>query len=456
MHSMSGTDWTEESGDRQIPLNPFSAVPKRASLGYYYPFHIGIAVRLMGALDRDVLERAINEIVRRHAVFRTTFHIEDGRPFQKIWPNGKLSVREVDVTGTSDGMTDALLSHEFAEPIDLAKGPPARVLLLRRATHDHVLFATVHHIICDAWSASVFVQELVTLYRAFLSGHPSPLSELEMQYADYKLWQRASLQGDRLDTLLSYWKAKLNGTGPSPVTQLPGSLVAVPQICTRTDFVESVPHSLVARLTEVASGAGATLFMVFVTALVAWIHRLTGSTDVGLLVPVANRDHTETEAMIGWFTNQLVLRVQFSGTSTLSQLLERVREVILEAFEHRELPYARLQEISQHTQVLDADKPKYTMFFQMMVPATKVNAKHAGDLLFTPFSYNLVIPSYQHGIEMSVSGHPDGLGLTISYPPEDFRPETISILINRVMCVLRGMSDDPLRHLSEVPFEPVS
>jgi len=313
-------------------------------------YNIPTAMRLTGRLDVDALRRAVNEIVRRHEALRTTFRSIRGEPCQIILPRLTLDLPVVSLEGLPVEEREVaalrLARDEARKPFDLARGPLLRFNLLRLAEDDHVALVTMHHIVSDGWSVSVFVRELSILYAAFSRGLPSPLPELPIQYADFAEWQREWLQGEVLERQYAYWEKQLQG--PVPIVELPGDRPRPPvQTANGATLHTKLPRSLIDRLHALSRQEGATLFMTLLAGFKVLLHRYTGLSDLPVGTPIANRTRAELEPLIGIFINTLVLRTRFEdqgGDITFRELLRRVRQVALQAYEHQDLPFEQVVE----------------------------------------------------------------------------------------------------------------
>ena len=315
-------------------------------------YNMPAALRLVGSLNIAALEQSFNEIARRHEVLRTPFTEVNGQPVQVIAPNLTLKIPIVDLQVLPEAERDAevlrLAAKETQLPFDLARGPLLRVTLLRLGLSEHVLLLTMHHIVSDAWSDGVFIRELAALYEAFCAGQPSPLPELSIQYADFAHWQRQWLQGEVLETLLSYWQQQLAGAPPKLDLK---KIADNPTLPARQEKDTTQSFALSANLSEklktLSRQEGATLFMTLLAAFQTLLYRYTQQDDIVLGTDVANRNRAETEPLIGFFINLLVLRTDLSGNPSFGELLGRVREVTLGAYAHQDLPFAKLVEALQ-------------------------------------------------------------------------------------------------------------
>ncbi|RKI15222.1 non-ribosomal peptide synthetase [Corallococcus sp. AB030] len=324
-------------------------------------FNVPMAVRLEGALDVAVLERALREVVRRHEVLRTTFREDVSGPVQVVSPEPVLTLERKDLTGSPPEEAWRLARDAAAQPFDLAKGPLLRALLLTSAPGEHLLVVVVHHIVSDGWSMTLLVREVVLLYGALARGQAAPLPPLGIQYADFGVWQREWMQGPRLERQLDYWKRQLVGV-PSAL-ELPTDF---PRPATRDgrgarhDVL--LPRELTDALKALAQQEGASLYMALLTGWQMLMARYSGQEDVTVGSPMAGRTRGEVEGLIGLFVNAQVLRTRVTDTASFRTLLRQVRETVLGAQEHQELPIERLVEELKPERI-----PGRTPFFQVML-----------------------------------------------------------------------------------------
>ena len=310
-------------------------------------YHMPAAIQVAGPLNHRALERSLNEIVRRHESLRTTFHLAVGEPVQRIAESLEIDVPVVDLSSTALQEREAELKRfiqdEMRRPFNLETGPLMRVSLIRMDEQEHVLLAILHHIIADGWSAGIFIAEMVPLYEAFVSGRPSPLPEPTVQYADFAAWQHSWLRGPLLEQQISYWSTQLKG--PLPVLDLlgdfprpesprgDGSLVGI-----------SMPPELVQKLRLLGNREGCTMFMTLLSAFYVLLYAQARQGDLIVGTDLANRSSIETETMIGFFVNQVALRMDMSGDPEFTRLLARVRTVAMEAYLHQDVPFDRVVE----------------------------------------------------------------------------------------------------------------
>jgi hypothetical protein len=308
-------------------------------------YNMPAALRIEGQLDLGILQRAFTEIVRRHQILRTSFAEVGGEPVQVIHPPFAVALPAEDLTAMPTSEQDTVIAQiaaaEAGHPFDLAQGPLLRVRVLQASATSHVVLVTMHHIVSDGWSMSIFIQEIRDLYEAYSSGRASPLPELPVQYADFALWQKEWLSGEVLDEQLSYWRARL--AGMSGMLELPTDRPrpSVPSFRGALRNFQLDLHHL-ERLRAICRREGVTLYMVLLAALQAVLGRWSGQADVAVGSPIAGRNDERIERLIGFFTNTLVLRTDLSGDPSFAELLQRVREVALGGFTHQDVPFEQL------------------------------------------------------------------------------------------------------------------
>ena len=304
-------------------------------------------LRLRGKLNREALERAINEIVKRHESLRTRFEEVDGEPVQVIEAEMRIEMPVEDVSEMEECEQEervkAALREEVFEAFDLSRGPLLRVRLIRLGEQEYVLLRTMHHIVSDAWSQAVFNRELAVLYEAFAAGRENPLKPLEVQYADFTLWQREWMESGALEEGLGYWKRQLEGI-PEQL-ELPTDR-ARPAVQTfKAERCEVVlGEGQVAGLKRLSERHGVTLYMSMLAAFGVLLGRYSGQEDVVVGSPIANRQDAKLEDLIGFFVNSLVMRLRVRREMSFRELLEQVRKTALEAYEHQDIPFERLVE----------------------------------------------------------------------------------------------------------------
>jgi amino acid adenylation domain-containing protein len=308
-------------------------------------YHIANALHFHSAVDGSLVERSLNEVVRRHEALRTVIRVgPDGRPVQAVAPELWVPVSVVDVAANPSAERESeaarLANSDARRPFDLGRGPLLRATLLRLGGSDCVLVVTVHHIVADGWSLGILFRELEIIYGAFSAGRSPELEALPVQYADFAVWQRKWLQGEVLERQLAYWKERLESLTP---LDLPADRLrpAVADHRGATHHFE-LSGALVTELKEFSRSENATLFMTLLAAFQALLFRYTGQADIAVGTPIAGRRLPQVERLIGLFVNTLVMRTDLSGDPTFRELLSRVREAALGAYEHQDLPFEKL------------------------------------------------------------------------------------------------------------------
>jgi len=411
-------------------------------------YNIPAVLRLRGDLDERALGRALGEIVRRHEPLRTTFAERDGVPVQVIAPAGGFTMQVEDLSALGETeRTEAARRRatEDAEgPFDLAAGPLFRVSLLRMEPESYLLLLTIHHIVGDGWSTGVFIRELSALYDAYVDGRESPLPELEVQYGDFAVWQREELQGEVLERELAWWKERL--AGAPELLELPTDHPR-PAVQTYRGAHErgDLPADLPERLSTLARREGATLFMALLGAFQVLLARYSGSEDVVVGSPIAGRTRSELEGLIGFFVNTLVLRVDLSGDPSFREVLRRVREVTLGAYEHQDVPFERLVAEMEPERSL-SHAPLFQVMFSLqntegtpeVLPGVRMEGVEA----------ELHTSKFDLSLSLTLSG--GGLRASLAYGTDLFERATVQRMLAHYRRVLEQVAADPDVRLSEL------
>ncbi|MFJ2264641.1 non-ribosomal peptide synthase/polyketide synthase [Streptomyces sp. NPDC087844] len=398
-----------------------------------------------GDLDVAILGAALSGIVARHEVLRTRLVADtDGVPHQVIEPPAPFPLTVVDVSGAVDPVVTAqdLLTADAATPFDLTHGSLVRATLVRLASDEHVLALAMHHIVTDEWSERIFRRELSALYEAFRAGEPDPLPPLPVQYADFAVWQREWLTGEVLDSQLGHWRAQLIGV---PALELPTDR---PHPATRTTegamAAFTVPVGTAEALRALSRAHGSTMFMTLLAAFDVLLGRYTGSEDVVVGTPVANRNRAETEDLIGFFVNTLVMRSDLSGDPSFTELLGRVRGAALGAYAHQDVPFEQL--VDELVTERDRSRtPLFQAFFSYDTGGAPESNAPSGERLAH------VSRTVQFDLTLRLGDREDG-GLTgqIEYSTALFDAETVERMAGHVVNVLRSIAEDAGRRVSEV------
>ena len=413
-------------------------------------YNLPLKLHLSGRLDIAAVKQTLAEIVRRHEILRTTFDVIDGEPAQIIAPEGKIDLAIVDFSAHSpDERTDQtsrFTREEARRPFDLSKGPLLRATLIRLSDEEHVVLLTMHHIISDGWSMSVLMKEMVTLYEAFSTRKASSLAELPVQYADYAIWQRSESRAAVLEEQLSYWKQRLAG---SSILELPLDYTR-PRVQTFNGASQSkeLSKTLSAALKALSQREDVTLFMTMLTCFKMLLARYTRQQEIVVGTPVAGRNFLEIENLIGFFINMLALRTDVSGDPSFRELLRRVKESAVEAFEHQDVPFERVVEEVQVERNLDRT-PLFQVVFQLQ-NAAREQMKLPGLSLTSSEPANLEVAKFE--LTWGIAETPSGLYLMIEYNTDLFQAATIDRMASHFVGLLESIVADPDQRLSALPI----
>ncbi|MEB3282827.1 MAG: amino acid adenylation domain-containing protein [Lyngbya sp.] len=411
-------------------------------------YNIPVAIRLQGTLNITILKQTFSEVIHRHEVLRTAFHTIDGKPQLSISETCELDLPIIDLSQLSETKKQATIEQflfaETQQHFDLGSSPLFRIKLLRLKEQEHILLLAFHHIISDGWSMGVLLHELSTLYQAFLNQEPFPLEELPIQYVDFASWQRQWLKGELLENQLSYWRQKLQDA--PTLSQLPTDRIR-PAIQTvqGASYTFKISQQLLEGLKILSQQSGSTLFITLLTAFYTLIHRYTGNEDFIIGSPIANRNRAEIEKLIGFFVNTLALRVNLSGNPTFEELLQRVRQVSLEAYAHQDLPFEQLLEELKISRSLS-----YTPLFQIMFVLQNAPLK---EVKFSDLSWSPVeIPrqTAKFDLTLSLTETDEQIVAIFEYNTDLFEQNTISRLAEHFQNLLEAIIVNPEQKISEL------
>ncbi|RYZ35479.1 MAG: amino acid adenylation domain-containing protein, partial [Myxococcaceae bacterium] len=413
-------------------------------------YNIPSLLKLEGPLDVAALEHAFNALIHRHEGLRTTFHAEDGKPFQRIdaapvFPLGVVDLRNLEAAGREREAWR--LAREAAQrPFDLTRGPLLRVTLLRTGDAEHLMLLSMHHIVSDGWSAGVLVRELVALYAARIEQRDAVLPELPLQYADYAVWQRAWLQGGALEEQVGWWRRELEGA-PAAL-ELPTDKVR-PAKSTALGGSVSVRWSkaLSEGLRALGRREGATPFMVLLAVWQVLLSRYSGQDDISVGTPVAGRTQAEVEGLIGLFLNTLVLRTRMAPADRFRDVLGRVKETTLGAFAHQQVPFERLVDALRP----ERDLGRTPLFQAMLVLNTEVDiALTLRDL--TLRRLDLENQGAKFDLNLSLSDAPEGFQGALTYSTDLFERSTVERMVEHLGVLLEAIAADPGLSVGALPL----
>ena len=410
-------------------------------------YNLPYALHLSGTLDVAALQQSLAKIIDRHEVLRTRFAVDDTEPRQHILPSTAIDLAIVDLTDRRDALA-SWLAEEAMAPFDLAarSSPAMRQTLVRLSPEEHVLVLTMHHIACDGWSYSVFFKELSKLYDAFTAGRSSPLPPLDIQYADFAEWQRRTLDESGMEGDLQYWLHQMDGE--LGVLDLPTDQPRPPvQTFNGARYVFSLSTDLTTGLREVASGGRATPFMVLLAAFDILMMRYAEQKDVIVGTPFANRSRRDVEGLIGCFVNTVVMRNDLSGDPSFEALLDRVRCMALDAFEHQDLPFEKLVEVLKPER-----DPARTPLFQIMFQLN--NTPRAVEEITGLVIKEVELAEVAAKIDLRVDMYEEAGGLLgrVEYNRDLFEEATVRRMMAAYEMLLRGIVADQVKPISAYPL----
>ncbi|MEL6889099.1 MAG: condensation domain-containing protein, partial [Pseudomonadota bacterium] len=407
------------------------------------------ALRFQAVILPDILEQAINAIVARHAVLRTTLHEQNGQPVARVASDVHIPLTTHDLTALDPDAQQAeilrLATEDARAPFDLATGPLLRTTLLKLAPSEWVFLISMHHIICDGWSSSVFSHELSTIYANLAMNQPIGLPDLPIQYSDYAAWQRDWLSGALIETQLDYWRDRLADLTP---LDMPTDFPRPPVFSYRgARHTFHVPAALSNRLETLGKREGATRFMTLLAGFKCLLHRITGQDDIAVGTPIANRTRAELEPLIGFFVNTLVMRNDMSGTPTFRDVLHRVRTRALEAYDHQDLPFEKLVEDLQPDRDL-ASNPLFQVIFQLHADQGAGNTAKNSTLGLVEVERATV----KFDLRVEFRETPDGLVGALEYSTDLFTPARIERLAAYLLTVFDEMTQAPDTPVAAMPL----
>ncbi len=446
------------------PPPPLTAVPRQGPLPLSFAqqrlwlldrlqpgnvaFNVPIAFRLAGDLDAAALQQALDRIVERHETLRTTFSTRAGQPVQILTAPAPVALPWIDLSRLPQELQEEELRRQATrlarQPMDLAHGPLLKVALLRLGDREHALMVVMHHVVSDGWSAGNFIRELTALYAAGVTGEAPALPELPVQYADFAAWQRGWLRGEVLERQIAYWKRRL--TGAPPILELPADGPR-PEVQTfrGATLERSLPPAESRLLRELSRRQGASLFMTVLAGFAILLRHLVQRDDLVIGTDVAGRSRSESEAMIGFFVNQLALRVDLSGNPTFLDLLARIRREALEGYAHQDLPFEMLVDALKVERSL-----RHSPVFQvkLIMNNTPQGATSLPGLSTRPIS--IETGTSKLDLVATLTDGPEGLRLAFNYNTDLFAAATATAMMERFAAVLRHAAHQPDAPLAEI------
>jgi len=408
-----------------------------------------LALRLDGACDLAALLRSARRIARRHEVLRTTFPERGGRAVQRVGSDPRLELPVVDLGRldlvSREATGRALAGALVRVPFEIENGPLARLTLLRLGAEDHVLVLVAHHVIFDGWSAGVLQRELAACYAAAQAGAEPELPELPIQYADFAHWQRRWLRDDTLEAMLGYWRRQLAG---APTLDLATDRPRPARISHRGDRESlRLAPGLATAVRALARDREATLFMASLALFAALLHRYTGQDDLLVGSPVAGRDRSEVEPLIGFFVNALALRIDLSGDPDVGELLDRVRATVLDAYGNQDLPFEKVVEELQPRRDLSRH-PLFQVVFQVVQPPEE--ELRLPGLVLRSFAVTERMAKFDLHVSLVEGRH--GLDAVVELNRDLFDATTVRRLLGHYRSLVGAAAADPGRKVRELPL----
>ena len=416
-------------------------------------YNLPSAVRLNGPLDRQALERAFASLVQRHETLRTVFPRGADDSLAQAPLQRPLEVAFEDCSGLPEAEQEARLreeaQRESLQPFDLCEGPLLRVRLIRLGEERHVLLLTLHHIVSDGWSMNVLIEEFSRFYSAYATGAEPGLPALPIQYADYALWQRSWLEAGEQERQLEYWRGKLGER--HPVLELPTDhpRPVVPSYRgSRYEF--SIEPALAEALRGTARRQGLTLFMLLLGGFNILLQRYSGQTDLRVGVPIANRNRAEVEGLIGLFVNTQVLRSVFDGRTSVATLLAGLKDTVLGAQAHQDLPFERLVEAFKVERSLSHSPLFQVMYNHQPLVADIEALDSVAGLSFGQLDWKSRTTQFDLSLDTYEKG--GRLYAALTYATDLFEARTVERMARHWQNLLRGMLENPQASVDSLPM----
>lgn len=411
-------------------------------------YNILLGLHLKGNLNIEVLEKAFDTLILRHEILRTTFIEEDGQVFQKInfKPNFKLQYCDASFFSEKGKLNviQAFCETEAKQGFCLSSDSMIRVRLLRLSDNSHILFITMHHIIADGWSMEIFARELSILYGSLYNNQKIDLPTLDIQYADYAVWQRDWLTGEILDKQLNYWQLKLQNV--NSILKLPFDKIRPKEMSYRgAIFKYHIPDEILESLKLLSQKLGSTLYMTLLSGFQILLNYYTNEEDIVVGSPIANRSHHEVENLIGFFVNTIVLRTRINRSSSFKEILKEVSNTCIEAYDHQDVPFEQLVDYLKLSRELNRNPLFQVMFVLQNTNDAKFDfydlyvEKIPVETVFSRFDFTLI-----------ANENPNGLLLTFEYSLELFNEITIERIAKNYETFLKNIINNPDKPINQL------
>ena len=407
-------------------------------------YHIPAVVRLKGTLQTDTLQAAFNQLLARHDALRTTFAVNSaGDPIQQVHDDVPL---ELPIIAVAEADVPTMLKDIVKRPFNLSTPPLIRVQLLQVAEDDHLLVIVMHHIVSDGWSMNILVREIATLYHAIQADYPNPLPDLPIQYPDFAAWQRNWLQGEVLEQQIGYWQQRLTGA-PDTLNLPTDYLRPTMQSYRGATYRHDLPTDLTQRVIQFSRHANATPFMTLLAAYQLLLARYSGQADIVVGSPIANRNRSEIENLIGFFVNMLVLRTQIGAEDNFNDLLAQVRQHALDGYAHQDVPFEKLVDALNVPRDMSYSPIFQVAFILQNAPQSEIDL---GDMKMS------VVPAEgttaKYDLTLTILDAEQGFRLLWEYCTDLFAEETIVRLATHFVYLLENVLTKPHQLVAELPL----
>ncbi|WP_339494066.1 non-ribosomal peptide synthase/polyketide synthase [Pseudomonas sp. EA_35y_Pfl1_P108] len=407
-------------------------------------YHIPSALRLKGQLDLGALQRSFDTLLARHESLRTHLRQERDRAVQIISPQLSLQIAHAEV---QEAQLKARVEAEIAQPFNLEQGPLLRVSLLRIAADEHVLVLVQHHIVSDGWSMQLMVEELVQLYAAYSQGQVLQWPALPIQYADYAVWQRNWMEAGEKARQLAYWRDMLGGEQSVLALPFDHPRPAV-QSHRGARLAFELPGALTQSLKALAKQQDVTLFMLLLASFQTLLHRYSGQEEIRVGVPIANRNRSETERLIGFFVNTQVLKADLHGQMSVEQLLQQARQRALDAQAHQDLPFEQLVEALQPERSL-SHNPLFQVMFNHQTDVGQAQVQQQlPNLSVEGLEWESKTAHFD--LDLDIQESTEGIWATLGYAQDLFEASTVQRMARHWQNLLQGMVADPRQNISQL------
>ncbi len=412
-------------------------------------WNVARAWRIHGPLDPAALQAAFDALSARHEALRTVFTATDAGPRAVVRPPQPVPIAQFDLSDYAEhGLAEAerLVREQAQTPFDLACQVPLRVMLVRLGDEDWILSVDTHHIVSDSWSKSIVSRELTELYAAARRGTSATLPAVPLSFSDFAAWERDAGHTPTLAASLAYWRAQLAGVTPTLDLPVDRPRAAAPRFA-GAGTVSILPRDLLDGIKRLGRDNDATLYMTLLAAFTALLARYSGQDDVVVGSPIAGRSQSETESVVGYFANTLVLRTRFEGNPSFAQLLARVRATCLGAYEHQEVPAEQLiLELQKDGQLTQA--PLFQVILAMEDTLPDVLSLDGLDVR----ALDVDLGATKFDLTLRIAEVPDGLRLSLWYRTDLFLEATAERLLSHLRTLLEAAVADPTRRCRELPL----